>query len=462
MKHLLSSRPDDDGYPPKPRAMAMAALMLCSLMAVLDTNIVNVALPTIADALSISSSDAIWIVNIYQLAGACAILTFAALSYRIGARRIYIAGLVVFIVTSLGCAWSPSLSWLVFFRCFQGLGAAAMMSLGPALYRMVFPSRLLGSAMGFSSMTVATGVAAGPTLGGLLLAVGDWPLLFLINVPMGLVALVLTWRYLPVTEGKKAAFDGWGAVLSGLMFGGLVVGVDELRSAQGSGWLFWLALGVVSAVLFIRRQQRFDNPLLPLGIFSSSRFSMAAITSFFAWIAQASAFLSVPFLLQGALGYSPLASALLFTPWPLAIMVSAPRAGQLADRFSPPLICTIGMMIFILGVVSLALLEPGAGWLDVSWRTALCGLGFGFYQSPNNRELMGSLPRHFSGTAAGVMASVRTFGQSLGAALVALALSGGLLSMAGSEPVVLALRVAVASAMIALVLSALRLKTPRE
>ncbi|MCM2973117.1 MFS transporter [Larsenimonas suaedae] len=461
MKHLLSSKPDDDGLPPRARALAMAALMLCSLMAVLDMNIVNVALPTISETLDVSSSDAIWIVNVYQLTGAAAILTFAALSYRIGAWRIYIGGLIVFVASSLGCALSNSLTTLIVFRAFQGLGAAAMMSLGPALYRSVFPSRLLGSALGVSSMVVATGVAAGPTLGGVLLALGDWPLLFLINLPMGAAALVLTLRYLPRSEGNGAPFDVLGAVLSALMLGGLVIGVDELRREGSMSWAVYLAVGFIAGAAFIRRQQRIDYPLLPLGIFRQARFSMAAVTSFFAWVSQSMAFLSVPFLLQSELGYTPLESALLFTPWPLAIMFTAPRAGRLADKFSPPLVCTGGIIVFIAGVIALATLSSSAPMWDVVWRTALCGFGFGLYQSPNNRELMGSLPRAQSGTAAGVMASVRTFGQSLGAALVALALSGIIIETSHAGLITLALNVAIVAALIALALSASRLTRAR-
>ncbi|WP_106478985.1 DHA2 family efflux MFS transporter permease subunit [Phytohalomonas tamaricis] len=458
MSQLFSWRPDDDGLPPKQRALAMLVLMVGTLMAVLDTNIVNIALPTIADQLNVSSSVSVWVINVYQLVGAASILAFAALGYRIGRYRLYIGGLFFFTLASLGCALSPSIAWLVGCRAIQGLGAAAMMSIGPSLYRLIFPARLLGRALGLSALTVALGVAAGPAIGGLILAVASWPWLFIINIPAGAVLFFVAIKALPFEHGNQRAFDVPGAILSALALGAFVIMVDALSHTHEMWRIIGLlVLSIAAAVAFIIRQRRYSNPLLPLVIFSEPRFSMAAITSLFSFVAQGMTFISLPFLFQSVQDYTPLESALLFTPWPLAIMIAAPNAGRLADRIRPPILSTIGLALLSAGIVSLALLSESPSVIDIVWRTALCGLGFGFFQSPNNRELLGSLPPERSGSASGVMASVRTFGQSIGAALVALVLAGVVSASEHEVPADIALWIGGFAAVTACLLSASRI-----
>ncbi|ANF59249.1 MFS transporter [Halotalea alkalilenta] len=462
---LFSSRPGDDGLPPAHRLPAMVSVLLATLMVVLDTTMVSVALPTMAHSLSIDSASAVWISNIYQLVAAAVILSCAALGDRIGRYRLYLGGLSLFVVSSLGCALSDSFETLVFWRAVQGLGAAAVMSIGPSLNRRIFPSRLLGAAIGMVAMSVATALAAGPTLGGLLLTIADWRWLFYINLPVGLAALVIAARFLPRESGNGRPFDLLGAMLSALALGPCVIGVDRLRADDGwSSALLWLALSAVAALAFLQRQRRTSHPLLPLSMFREPRFSLAALTSFFSFVAQTMAFVALPFLFQNAQGFSPLVSGLLFTPWPLAIMIAAPLAGRLADRVPAPRVATCGLLLFCAGVLSLALLaaEPAPQVVDVLWRSALCGLGFGAYQAPNNREMMASLPLALSNRASGVLATVRTFAQSVGAALVALALSGIIFSShAATLPVGLALWVASLFAAVALVVSLLRMAALR-
>lgn len=459
MKALLSWREGDDGLPPRQRILAMMVLMSGSLMAVLNINSVNIALPTIARELGVSSAASVWIINVYQLVGAASMLTFAALGYRIGRYRLYIGGMVLFVLTSVMCALAPSLGWLIIFRAIQGLGSAAMMSIGPSLYRVIFPTRLLGQAMGLTALTVSLAVAGGPALGGLVLAVASWPWLFWINVPLGAAAIWLAIRALPQEQGSRYRFDVLGAVLSAVGLGAFVIMLDSIADLSRSGAVpVLLTVSVASLAGFIWRQRHFENPLLPLVIFRETRFSMAVMTSFFSFLAQSMAFISLPFLFQNVQGYTPLESAFLFTPWPLGVMIGAPLGGRLADRFSPPIISSAGLLLFMAGLAALALLGDQPTTIDILWRSALCGLGFGLYQAPNNREMMGSLPKARSGSASGVLASVRTFGQSVGAALVALVLSGIMnATMDSAVTVSLALWMGMASAIVALILSGSRI-----
>ncbi|MCY0387838.1 MFS transporter [Robbsia sp. Bb-Pol-6] len=469
---LFADLPADDGLPGRERRLAMAAVMLGTTMAVLDGSIVNVALPTIAHALHVDAPAAIWVANAYLLATAMLLVSFASLADIVGFRRLYATGLLVFTLASLGCALSGSLDMLVAMRLLQGIGGAAMFSIGPAIYRMVFPTRLLGSALGINALTVAASTAAGPAIGGAMLAVLGWQWLFAINVPLGIVAIALALRAIPQRENqgrspaghaaepvaahaadlprRSARFDLAGAVLSATAMGMLIMAADACAQLtlpgnhSRAGW--YGVIAVAATFLFIWRQRHAARPLLPLDIFASGRFSMAALTSFCSFVGQGITFIALPFLFQGALGYSALESALLFTPWPLAIVLAAPYAGRLADRHSPAVLSSIGLAVLTLGVALLAALPTHATALDICWRGFVCGLGFGFFQSPNNREMLGNVVRARSGAASGILGIARTFGQSLGAAVVALVLAAYAYRMdtAGTGPASVALQDAAA------------------
>ncbi|PUA16661.1 MFS transporter [Glaciimonas sp. PCH181] len=471
MSRLFTDLAGDDGIPAAQRRVAIIVMILVTGMTVLDGSIVNVALPIIARDLNVLPAAAVWIANAYILAGAMTMVAFASLGDVIGFRRLYMGGILLFTISSLGCALSHSLMSLNILRFIQGIGAAAAMSIGPALYRNIFPTRLLGTALGINAMVVASSLAAGPAIGGAMLSVLSWPWLFAVNVPIGIVTLILARRVLPTDHGRGGKFDVAGALLSGLALAAIVLGVDGLSRHDSIGnELIFAAVAILSIVLFIIRQKRAAAPLLPLDIFSSIRFSMAVATSVCSFIGQGIAFIALPFLFQGAYGFSPLMSAALFTPWPVAIMITAPIAGRLADRYSAALLSTCGLAVYTLGLVLLTLLGKHPSVLDILWRAFICGLGFGFFQSPNNRELMTNAPRSRSGAASGVLAIARTFGQSLGAALVAFALAATGTHLASTadtasidaSAVHLSLWIAAASTLLATTISALRIRHGRQ
>lgn len=467
MSRLFSDQPGDDGLPGAERRLAVIVLIIGTLMAVLDGSIVNIALPTIADELHAPASTTIWVANAFRLINAMGLISFAALGDVIGYRRVYLFGLIVFTLASLGCALSDAMTPLIAMRGLQGFGAAATLSVGPALYRTIFPKRLLGSAVGLSALVVAAGMAAGPSIGGGILAVLGWPWLFALNVPLGVVTYYIALKALPRENGRGGRFDIAGALLSAISLGAFVLAVDGLSGQSNTDWVLPLFVAsLVSGLVFVLWQRRVPHPLLPLDIFQSRRFSMAAITSFLAFTAQGITFITLPFLFQSIQGYSPFMSAVLFTPWPIVIIAAGPTAGRLSDRFNPALISTGGLVIFCLGLVALALLGATASMPDILWRTALCGLGYGFFQAPNNHELLGNVPRERSGSASGVLASARTFGQALGAAFVAIVLARAAGSVTTSTtmaiaPVRLALWIGVATAAIALLVSAARIAARR-
>ncbi len=409
-----------DGLPQPARRLAYFAIALAIAMAVLDGSIANTALPTIARDLGASPTESIWVVNAFQLAVTASILPFAALGQVRGTARVYRAGVAVFIIGSIACAFSRSLPALIAARGFQGFGASAVMAISPALLREIFPRAQLGRALGLNALVVATSAAAGPTLGGLLLAIAPWPVLFAVNIPFGLANMALN-RVLPRDDRRTGSLDPSSVIASALGFSLTIYGLDGF-SRHEPLWtiVLRLAVGVGCAVAFVQRQFKLAQPMIALDLFRIPAFSMAGATSFATFSAQGVAFVVLPFFFQEALGRTPLASGLLLTSWPLAIAFVAPIAGRLSDRFPAGILATIGLAVLTAGLALYARLPAHASDLEILARGAVCGLGFGFFQSPNNRELIGSAPRSKSSSAAGLLAAIRVGGQTVGATIVAI------------------------------------------
>ncbi|WP_312055762.1 MFS transporter [Pantoea brenneri] len=419
----MSLTSPQDGLPVAQRYRAILTIALGITMAVLDGAIANVALPTIARELNASPAESVWIVNAYQIAIIVSLLSLSFLGDMLGYRRVYQAGLALFIATSLFCALSTSLNMLTFARVLQGFGGAALMSVNTALIRIIYPQRYLGRGMAINSLIVAVSTAAGPTVAAAILSVASWKWLFLINVPLGAIALWLALRTLPDNPQKATAqkFDIPSAIMNALFFGLLISALSGFAQGQ-NGWLVLAELLALLVVgwFFIRRQLNMAVPLLPVDLLRIPIFSLSMGTSVCSFCAQMLAMVSLPFFLQNVLGRNEVTTGLLLTPWPLATMVFAPIAGRLIEWVHAGLLGGIGLAMFAAGLFLLALLpaQPGDG--DIIWRMMLCGAGFGLFQSPNNHTIITSAPRHRSGGASGMLGTARLLGQSVGAALVAL------------------------------------------
>lgn len=455
---LFSSQPGDEGLPGFERGLAMAAVMTMAAMVVFDGSMINIALPQIARSLNASVGATVWVANGYLLSAAMTLAIFAALSSRLGFRSVFTFGLSVFTLASVGCALSTSLDMLIAMRVLQGIGGAATLSIGPAILRSVFPNRLLGRVLGLNALLIGTSTAIAPILGGTILSTLSWQWLFALNIPLGIIAMLLALRVVPHNPAlKREPFDYAGAVLSAVALGALVMAADAFTHQGNSDLITALIYGsiaIFTGMAFIWVQRRATKPLLPLNIFASSRFSLAALTSLASFVSQGITFIALPFLFQSVYGYSALVSALLFTPWPIGIILAAPHAGRLADRYSAAIISTIGLSIFAVGLALLAMLPELAQAWDICLRSLLCGIGFGCFQSPNNREMLSNASRENSGYASGVLAIMRTFGQCLGAAFV-----GVLMSIyAQSSAIHISLWLAVIATVLAIVLSVSRLR----
>ncbi|MGN7123457.1 MFS transporter [Methylorubrum thiocyanatum] len=389
-------------------------------MAVLDGAIVNVALPVIARDLAVPASDAIFIVSAYQIAVTATLLPLATLGEIWGYRRVYLAGLAVFTAASLACAVAPGLASLTAARVAQGLGAAGIMSVNIALVRFIYPHRLIGRGVGNVALIVAVASAAGPTVAAAILSVATWPWLFLVNLPVGLVALAVGARTLPQTPRSARRFDLKSAGLNALTIGLLIVGLDGLADPDTRlPACIAIAASLAVGVVFVRSQMRRAVPLLPLDLLRIPAFALSMVASVCSFSAQMIAYVALPFYFHDGLGLSETRTGFLMTPWPLAIAAMSPFAGRLADRFPPGLLGSLGLVLLAAGMAALALLPEAPTTLDVVWRLTLAGIGFGLFQSPNNKVIITSAPRERSGGASGMQSSARLVGQSLGAALVA-------------------------------------------
>ena len=411
---------DIDGVPVPQRYWAILTIALGLVMAVLDGAIANVALPTIARDLAVSPAASIWVVNAYQLAVTVSLLPLAALGDILGYRRVYRTGLVVFTLASLACARSDSLTMLALARVAQGFGASGIMSVNTALIRFIYPRRMLGTAMGINAMLVAVSSAIGPTLASGILSVASWQFLFYVNVPIGVAALGLGIRNLPDTGRAAHRFDAISAVLSAVTFGVMIVGVDGLGQGENKLWVaVELLFAGCAGFLLVKRQLLRTHPLFPVDLLRIPIFGLSIATSICSFAAQMLAYVSLPFYLQNVLGRTQVETGLLMTPWPLTIAVIAPIAGRLVERFSAGLLGAIGLFSMATGLLLLAFLPIQPSAADIGWRLAMCGFGFGLFQTPNNRAMIGASPPSRSGAAGGMLATARLLGQTLGAALVA-------------------------------------------
>lgn len=397
----------------------MVAIWLAISMAVLDSVIANVALPTIAREVQASEATSIWIINSYQLAITALLLPLAALGDRIGYHRVYLPGLAIFIVGSLACAISRSLGTLIAARMFQGIGAAAIMSMNAALVRGTYPASDLGRVIGYNALVLSLSAAAGPSIAAAILAVASWPWLFLINLPIGLASLLVGIRSLPRNAGHGGKPNYVSAVLSAVALSALVYGVESLAQGSTAVGVPLLVVGITSGTLLVRRERTRPAPLLPIDLLRIPLFSLSIATSIITFAAQMLALVTLPFVLQSELGRSVVTTGVLMTAWPVSVGLCAPLAGRLADRYPAGLLGGIGLGVMAAGLLALSMMDASSSNADILWRMALCGAGFGFFQSPNSRTIVATAPRARSGAAGGMMATARLLGQTAGAVSVA-------------------------------------------
>jgi MFS transporter, DHA2 family, multidrug resistance protein len=394
-------------------------VMLCILVGLglssVGSAIVNIALPNISRSFGSSDAATVWVVNAYQLSATVCLLPVASLAESLGLKRVYAAGLAIFVLASLDCATAPTLPLLVSARL---IGAAGVAVAGVAFVRLIYPHSMVSKGLALVALAVAIPGALGPTIAAAILSVEKWPWLFLVNAPFGL-AVPLFIAAAPSDVRVARPLDLIGTALNALAFGFFVVGVGTLGVGDGRIAAGEIAVGLVSFSLLLRQQVRHPTPMLPFDLFKIPLFTLSVWTSVCSYGAQILAYVSLPFLLERGLHLSAVETGLLVTPWPLMTAVTAPIAGRLTSLYSS-LICSIGLALLAAGLFLTAFLPPTSTTWDVVWRLALCGIGFGLFQTPNNTAIMTAGPIGRSGAASAMNAKARYVGWSLGSALVTL------------------------------------------
>ncbi|WP_406851179.1 MFS transporter [Herbaspirillum huttiense] len=415
-----STSPDHDGLPPRQRLLAIATVVLGLSIAVLDGSIANLALPVMATDLKASDADAIWVINSYQIAMAVCLLPLASLGEVIGYRRVYLGGLFLFTLASLACAASGDMLQLSLARVLQGLGAAGILSVNTALIRFIYPARQLGRAIGYNALVAGTGNALGPTVAGVILHLGSWHWLFLINIPLGLAALAVGSRALPFNPLSARRFDRQSALLCMAFIGLLLYTIDAIGHLQG-GWVVagCALLTAISLALLLKLQSP-SAPMLPLDLLRIPLFALSIGTSFCSFAAQMAVFVMLPFMLQNHLGMGAARAGMLLTAWPVAVALTGVVAGKLSDRVAAGLLGGIGLAVMCLGLLVLLTVDRSTPDGLMLAMFAVCGIGFGLFQSPNNRTMISAAPRERTGGASGMLGTARLTGQTVGASVVAM------------------------------------------
>ncbi len=392
-----------------------------SFMTTLDASIVNIGLPAIARSFGVPLNGAIeWIIIGYLIVIAAVLLSFGRLADMIGRKPVLLAGLAVFTLGSIFCGASPSLGLLITARIVQGLGGALIFAVNMAMITNVFPTSERGRALGINAVVVSLGVSVGPTVGGLITQSFSWRWIFLINVPIGLVVFLLSWRLLTERMHKgQGHFDPLGAVLFAIGFAALTLGISF---GQQWGWssptlISSLVFGVVALLLAIVVEGRVQDPVVDLALLKNRVFVSANVSFLLCMLALFAVGFLLPFYLEELRGYSAAQAGLLLTPLPLTLAVIAPVSGSLADRVGSRWLAPLGLAIGCFGLFLLGQLDTQSSVWDIAWRLVVIGVGQGLFLSPNTRTLMGAAPQSEQGEASGILATGRVIGQSLSVAL---------------------------------------------
>jgi EmrB/QacA subfamily drug resistance transporter len=403
----------------------LVAVMVGTFMGPFDASVVNISLPTLTQVFGVDVTTVEWIVVAYLLVVSTLLLTFGRLGDILGTKRIYLVGFTVFTFGSLACALAWDVWSLIAFRSAQAVGASMLFAVGPAIVTAGFPPQERGKAIGFVGVSVAVGLAAGPTLGGLIIDLLGWRWIFLVNVPVGVLAILLARAVIPHEPAHSQKFDRLGAVLSFVALFPLLLAFSE---GEQWGWsspltLALIGLSVVGAASFLLAERASSQPVLDLGLFRNRLFTTATASAVASYVVTSTVMFIMPFYLMIVQGMAVKHAGLLLTPVPLMTATIGPLSGTLSDRIGSRLLSSLGLLISAMGVLSLATLEAGTPTAGVVARLLLIGVGMGLFQSPNSSAIMGSVPRARLGIASGVVATARNVGMVFGVSLAGLVIA---------------------------------------
>lgn len=395
-------------------------IVLSVFMSTLDSSIVNVALPTMSKSLSVSSGAIAWVVSIYLIAVSATMLLFGRLGDIYGKTLVFQIGLAVFTLGSLLCGISDSLIILLTARVIQAVGAAGLMSNSQGIITQVFPDNERGRALGINGAFVALGSLVGPSLGGFIVDYTKWEYIFWINIPIGIIVVILSLKLLPRSKNKlDEKVDLPGSLLFlvfiVLLFGGL--GQVQQLGFSSPSVLISLFVSVILFCLFIRREKRIEMPLLELSLFHSKWFSISLICSFITFLAIFCSNIVMPFYLQDTLGLSPKNAGAFLSIYPLVLALAAPVSGYISDKIGSEILTLIGLCLISAGLLLMSTLDASPNYWAMGIYVGIMSLGNALFQSPNTSLVMSTLPRNKLGIGGSISALVRNLGMIVGITL---------------------------------------------
>lgn len=405
---------------PKYRWYVLATVSIGTFMATLDSSIVNVALPTISGQLQSDLSTLQWVVTSYLLTISSLLPIFGRTADLIGRKKVYSLGFLIFTLGSVFCGLAENIWFLVGTRVLQAVGASMLMANSAAIITAIFPPRERGKALGLIGTVVALGSLTGPALGGLLIGLTSWRAIFYINLPIGIIGYLAARSILPTDETRKdkERFDFTGATTFTFGMISLLLGVNH---GVDWGWvsfpvLFSLGLGLALLILFLITERKVQHPLIDLSLFRNRPFLMGNFSGYLSFVAMFANNMLLPFYLQHILNYSPSQVGLLMTAFPVMLAIVAPLSGHASDKFGPVILTTSGLIITALGLFYFSMLQASAHLYQIVLGSMLLGLGTGMFQSPNNSNVMSSVPPQKLGIAGGINSLVRNLGMVTGIA----------------------------------------------
>ena len=395
-------------------------------MSTLDASIVNISLPTIIQSLNTHLTGVAWVVMGYLIIITGCLLLMGRLSDLFGQRKIYLLGFLTFTVGSALCGFSPTIYFLIGSRMLQGLGASALMAIGPGILVSAFPEKERGKALGITGSIVSAGFLTGPILGGFLVEHLGWRSVFFINLPVGALGIYLSSKVLERVESiEKVQVDFKGALLLFFFITSLILFLNQMGRESASLLWVWLLFSLLCFSLFIAVELRSPSPLVDLDFFKKKLFISSLGASFFSFWIHAAHIFVIPFFLQNIMGFLPTKIGMLVFPVALTVMVMAPLGGRFSDRVGVRIPATVGLIITSLTIFSFTFLKPGANELDILWRQVVLGSGISLFNPANNSAIIGSLPREKLGLASSFLALSRNLGMVIGIAFAEMVIALG-------------------------------------
>ena len=423
-----------------------AVLLVVSLgffMTLLDLTIVNIAIPNLITHLHASLDDVLWVINAYALVLAVLVITAGRLGDLIGPRIMFMGGIAVFTASSAGCGLALSPGMLIGFRAVQGLGAAMLMPQTLAIITSTFPPERRGAAFGVWGAVAGVATIAGPTLGGLLVTAFDWRYIFFVNLPIGVLVLVVTPLIIPsVRSGRRHRIDIPGVVLASAALLAICYGLVE---GQKYDWgtitgfisiplILGLGVALLLVFLYVQRLNQDKEPLVPFALFRDRNYTMVNFVSGVLALGMMGIFIPLTLYLQSVLGFSALKAGLVMAPASLVSMFVAPVAGRMTDRIGGKFILMSGLLLFAAGMAWIALIaQPDSSWTAFMAPLAVAGLGMGGIFAPLVTVAMRDIDPRMAGAASGVLNTVRQAGQVIGTAAVGALLQNRLVSAMATQ-----------------------------